>query len=73
MSVQFLGYDVNADSNRTPARDLAAFIQINLGLGALHVSFLARVNVAIYCKSHFILEPTPATCCRHIANGTSCV
>ncbi|TCP82803.1 hypothetical protein C8J31_110138 [Rhizobium sp. PP-CC-2G-626] len=44
MSMQFLGDHVNAQSSRTPARDLAAFIQIDLGVGAFHVLFTARIN-----------------------------
>ncbi|MBY3168421.1 hypothetical protein HFO53_12075 [Rhizobium laguerreae] len=44
LSVQLLGDHINADSGRAPAGNLAAFIDIDLGVGALHVSFLARIN-----------------------------
>jgi hypothetical protein len=44
MPVQFLGDHVNANPSRAPASNPAAFIQIDLGVGAFHVTFLARIN-----------------------------
>jgi hypothetical protein len=41
MPSEFLGNEINADTSRSPAGDLAAFIHIDLGVGAFHVVFLA--------------------------------
>jgi hypothetical protein len=36
MASELLGNDVNGDAGLSPAFDLAAFVQIELGVGALH-------------------------------------
>jgi hypothetical protein len=41
MPSEFLGNEINADTGCLPPRNLAAFIQVDLGVGAFHVTFLA--------------------------------
>ena len=41
MAAELLGNHTDTDTSRSPSSDLAAFIHVDVGVGAFHVSFLA--------------------------------
>src|SRR6218665_2036222 len=62
MSPEFLGDDINAQSSHTPAGNLATFIKIDVGVGALHCSFLVSDNplVSFTSRASSLNPPRPS-------------